>query len=330
MTDLRDEVEDLAICDRSDRMRLRITGPDRARFLHNLTTNNVLTLQPGQGLETFVTSPQGKTLGYVTLHAGEQEILLRSDPGALEPLRPHFEKYGVFDDVSWSDLTADTFELHLFGRALPALMERLAVAELPEAEFRHRSATIGDQPVQIIRENPTGHPGVSVLGPNEGRFEVESTLNAVGAGLGLSGIDPSRFDVLRIEAGTPVFGRDITPANLPQEIDRNDRAICFTKGCYLGQEPVARIDALGHVNKLLRGLQFGPGPVPPAGTELMADRKVVGTVTSSGFSGRLGTPIGLGFVRRTHGGFGQVLRVGGGSAEITATVVPFPWQAGAI
>lgn len=314
-----------ALVDRSNRLRLRVNGPDRAKFLHNLTTNNVLALQPGQGAETFVTSHQGRTLGYATLHAGEQDILLRSDPAALDELKPHFEKYGIFDDVSWVDDTDNTFELHLFGRAAAEILARLGADDLPEVDHHHRFASIDGVPIQVIRESPTGDPGWSLVGPRDGLGSIESLLGRVGTEL--VRIEPDRFDVLRIEAGTPVFGQDVTSANLPQEIDRDDRAISFQKGCYLGQEPVARIDALGHVNKLLRGLQFGPGPVPPLGTSLVADGKVVGTVTSSGYSERLGVPVGLGLVRRSHSEPGQVIPLGGDESR-AATVVSLPMRSG--
>jgi folate-binding protein YgfZ len=104
----------------------------------------------------------------------------------------------------------------------------------------------------------------------------------------------------RIEAGTPLFGQDITEKNLPQEVARDALAISFTKGCYLGQETVARIDALGHVNQTLCGLRFAGPDSPPPGTELTIDDKVVAHVTSAAFSPRLGGPLALGYVRRGH------------------------------
>src|SRR5436309_10778558 len=99
------------LIDRSDRVRLDISGPDRAKFLHNLMTNEVKRLAAGRGCEAFVTSPQGKTMAYVILHAAEDRILVRCDPGGMERALPHFRKYGVFDDVAIDDRTAETFEL---------------------------------------------------------------------------------------------------------------------------------------------------------------------------------------------------------------------------
>src|SRR5262249_26957999 len=110
-------------------------------------------------------------------------------------------------------------------------------------------------------------------------------------------LDPAAFESLRIAAGTPVFGKDVGPDNLPQEVGRDARAISFVKGCYLGQETVARIDALGHVNKILTSLRFESDRVPPSGTAMEAEGKVIGSVTSSAPSPADGKPIGLGYVR---------------------------------
>ena len=105
------------------------------------------------------------------------------------------------------------------------------------------------------------------------------------------------FEKARIEADTPLYGRDIGEDNLPQEVGRNAQAISFSKGCYLGQETVARIASLGHVNQLLAGVRFDGHTVPPAGTELTADGKAVGRVTSAALSPKLGCPLALAYLR---------------------------------
>ena len=123
--------------------------------------------------------------------------------------------------------------------------------------------------------------------------------------------------MLRIEAGTPVFGREVTERNLPQEVGRDDRAINFVKGCYLGQETVARIDALGHVNQLLRGLRLEPtSTAPPPGSVVEIDGNRVGFVTSSAVSPGWNAPVALALIRATHARAG------------TAVIVKQPDQAG--
>jgi folate-binding protein YgfZ len=131
------------------------------------------------------------------------------------------------------------------------------------------------------------------------------------------------FDTVRIEAGWPLYGRDITEANLPQEVDRDAQVISFKKGCYLGQETVARIDALGHVNRKLRGLKFAGEVTPDAGTPLTIGDKNVGEVTSAVISPTLGAPLALGYVRRGHNEIGTRLNSPFGEVEVVALPVGY-------
>ncbi|MDR3635958.1 MAG: glycine cleavage T C-terminal barrel domain-containing protein [Isosphaeraceae bacterium] len=307
--------QSVGLIDRSDCVRLDVTGPDRAKFLHNLTTNEVKRLADGAGHEAFVTSPQGKTLGYVTLLACTDRILLRTDPGGLEFVLPHLRKYGVFDDVALDDVSGLTFELHLAGPRAEELVTRCGGA-VPPTELGHITMTIAGCPVRIIRESPTGRPGVSLIGDRADLDSVLAPLRTQGETVGLVALDALTFDALRIEAGTPVFGRDLAADNLPQEMNRDARAINFVKGCYLGQETVARLDALGHVNKLLRGLRCTGPEVPPAGTVLEAGGKIVGVITSAAFSPGWNAPVALAIVRTTHAQPGTEVQIGGQPAVV--------------
>jgi len=133
--------------------------------------------------------------------------------------------------------------------------------------------------------------------------------------------------VLRIEAGTPVYGKEITEKNLPQEIGRDDRAISFVKGCYLGQETVARLDALGHVNQLLKGLVFEAGsPCPEPGSPVEDAAKRVGAITSSAFSPVRDAPIALAIIRTSHIAplTGVQVALSDGEAKVAAIVSDLP------
>jgi folate-binding protein YgfZ len=294
------------LVDRSERARLWITGPDRARFLHNLCTQDVLGLPAGSGCEAFLTNLQGRTLAYVTVHALDDALLVRTDGGGLDPVMPHLRQYGIFDDVTLDDRTPATSEWHLAGPgaeaalsglepqpdSLPSLgIGRLAVDADPVLEIRddpygrHAGLSIEaaiHQHVLVIRESPFGREGWTVIesvGPGSHWAERLSCLDP--APIRLSSLDPG-LEGLRILAGTPKNGQDVTSANLPQEIDRNAVAINFTKGCYLGQETVARLDALGHVNKLLRRLSIEGAALPPPGALVRSGEREVGTITSVG------------------------------------------------
>ncbi len=314
----------VVLFDRSRRVRLEVTGPDRARFLHNLTTNDVKRLAVLQGQEAFVTSLQGKTLGFVTLLACEDRIMLRSDPGALEALGPHLRKYGVFDDVAIDDVSALTFEFHLAGSNAEELLRRLGAA-LPEAkDLDHNTARIGDVTVRIVRETPTGRLGLTLIGAADFAQSVAGQIHAAGSGLGLVDGDEATFETARIEAGTPCSGQDVTVENLPQEVGRDARAINFVKGCYLGQETVARIDALGHVNKHLKVLKLPPGTVATPGASIEAAGKSVGTITSAAESPGWSCPVALGYLRTSHAAEGTEVEVRQGDATLKAIVADAP------
>jgi folate-binding protein YgfZ len=272
-------------------------------------------------------------MAYVILHVSADRILVRSDPGGMELALPHFHKYGVFDDVAIDDRTPSTFELHLAGAGAAELVRRAGSRVPEEVEFAHLTAELGGCEVGIIRESPAGLPGLTLIGDRGSARAVAETLRAHGLALGLTELDPSTFEALRIEAGRPVFGQDITEKNLPQEIGRDDRAISFVKGCYLGQETVARIDAVGHVNQILKGLWLEPHAACPApGSTLEADGKRVGVVTSATVVPWRGRPLALALIRTSHARAGTMVRVEAaedGSEPVVATVseLPFPQPA---
>ncbi len=294
--------------DQSSRVRLEIGGPDRAKFLHNLTTNDVKRLAEGFGQESFVTSPQGKTLAYISLLATDRAILLRTDPGAADSFVPHLQKYGVFDDVSIDDVSPQTFEYHLVGPGLDHLVAALDVdLEAMVKPLRHVEVNLAGHPVRLIRESPLGESGWTWVGPIEGSKAVLDQFTAWKVAIG----EPATFEALRIEAGTPVSGIDVQSGNLPQEVGRDARAINFVKGCYLGQETVARLDALGHVNRILRGGWIeGTSVIPPVGTPLIGDDgKTVGSITSAAFSANHNAPVFLGYVRVAQANSGTRLSI---------------------
>jgi folate-binding protein YgfZ len=293
--------------ERTDRERLVISGPDRAKFLHNLCTNDIKALGAGQGCEAFVTNLQGKTLAYVSVHALDDRLLIRSDPHGLEAAIPHFRKYGVFDEVEIENTALSTCEFHVVG-----LLEPPGTRDGDHAPLAFAGAA-----ALTIRESPFGTAGVTLIAPRDARDAVIEALEQSGA----PSIDRDTVETLRIAAGTPVFGLDVTDANLPQEIDRDRQAISFTKGCYLGQETVARLDALGHVNKILRRIESIDGEPPAPGQAVSVNGVEAGTITSSAQSEKLHRKAALAVLRVKAAPVGSTVSWTGGQG-IVANLAP--------
>ncbi len=320
----------VAVLDGSARTRIEAAGPDRAKVLHNLTTNDVKRLAAGRGVEAFLTSGQGRTLALLTIHAEADRLLVRADPGSAAAILGHVGKYGLFDDATFEEITAGTAEWHACGPEVGPLADRLGLT-LPAGDLSIAAATIAGLPVRLIVESPSGRPGLSVISAAADADAVGAAIRRGVADLGGEALDAEAWEALRIEAGTPVFGRDVTAANLPQEIGRDARAISFVKGCYLGQETVARLDALGHVNKILFGAVVEPGRTPPApGTSIQAEGKDVGVVTSSAESPGWSRGVVLGIAKVTHVAPGSTLVAATADGPVTLVVRRWPMISGAV
>lgn len=307
----------VGLADWGDRNQLELTGADRAIFLHNLSTNDFKSLAAGQGREAFVTNPQGKILGHVLAFIGDESLVLEMPTGQSEPLAAHFDRYIIREDVVVHDRSQEWTEWLLSGPQSPELLRKLTGEEPPTKPLAHAKAAIAGRDVWLRRAELLGAAGYLVACR---RAEGEEVSAAIVAG-GAVPCGAEVVDACRIEAGFPLYGRDITNDNLPQEVDRNPLAISFQKGCYIGQETIARIDALGHVNKLLTGVKFAGETVPPVGEELLADGKTVGHVTSACLSPALGAPLALAYVRRAQHAPGSQLESASGPAEVVSLPV---------
>jgi tRNA-modifying protein YgfZ len=293
------------------RTLLEIRGCDRVSFLHAFCTNNIKALAVGQGCEAFITSPQGKTLGYVLVFCESDRLLLDTSPGQAAVLIAHFERYVLTEDVQFVERTAESALLLVAGRNSDAVLRSALRAEPPAEMLACGAATIDGVTVQLARV-PYANSGYFLRHPSAETARLQSALQSAGAAL----CGQDALEAARLEAGFPLFGIDITEENLPQEVGRDAQAISFTKGCYLGQETVARIDALGHVNRKLVGLKFSGSELPPADMPLLAGNKEVGRVTSSAWSPALNGPLALGYVRTQHARPGSRLESAFGAAEV--------------
>lgn len=257
--------EGAAWLDLSARGRIVARGRDRARFLHNLTSNNVKGMKPGDVCYAFVLTAQGRIIGDLWLVCRDEDFLIDTEPELREKLRAHFLKYKVADQVEFEDVTEATAAIGVEG---------------PGA---------GAGPAGSAAITETGQPGYRIYTTAEGKAEVVAGLEA--AGVKAATTEDAR--VARIENGRPRYGEDIVETSLPQETEQM-QAVSFNKGCYLGQEIVERIRARGHVNRTLRRIELAEVVEP--GTKVEVEGKEA-TVTSSVWSPGLGKAVALAYVR---------------------------------
>lgn len=278
------------------RTLLEVSGRDAAPFLHSFTTADIKKLPVGSGCEAFVTSPQGKTLGHVLIFRGEKSLLLSTTPEQATTLVGHWGRYVISEDVEFRDLTGERATLLLAGPQASEVWAKTSGDSAPPEPLAWRSIALTGLALTIARVEYVAAPSFLLFVPASDVLAVCTQFQSAGAIACSEGV----VDAARIEAGVPLFGRDISADNLPQEIARDAKAISFTKGCYLGQETIARIDALGHVNRQLVGVRFMGKEVPTSGTTLAVGDQEVGHVTSAAWSPKLGAPLAFALVRRAQ------------------------------
>ena len=247
--------------------RLVLGGGDCRSFLHNFCTNDIEGLGDGETCEAFVTDMTGHVLGHVWVTAEAERLWLHALANGVDLLEAHFQKYLITEDVMIEDRTAATSRVVLVGAGAGTAADRIAesVSEACGERFHRASVDwLGDGDVLLWLESDDGS---------------ELLLSALATGVSLG--TPEAFESGRIAALLPVFGRDIDSTHLAQEVDRDCRAISLTKGCYLGQETIARVASRGRVNRVLRGLEFeGPGCPEPGAALYSEDEREVGRVGS--------------------------------------------------
>jgi folate-binding protein YgfZ len=257
-------------------------------------------MQPGDSCEAFITNVQGKTIGHVVIACESERLLLTTVPDQADTLLAHLDRYLITEDVELANESANYRQVLISGSEAAAVLRRVFCIDAPDGQT---SATCQEQPC-IVWRMPFAAADTFAVIVSAGGNEVDQLLVNAGASEG----DDEAIEFRRIEHRFPWFGRDLTDKTLPQEVDRNDEAISFTKGCYLGQETVARIDALGHVNKLL--VRVRADQELAVGDELLVSDKATGIITST--VAGAGHYWGLATIRREHATGGCKLKLKNG------------------
>jgi len=302
--------EGCGFVDRSAAGRLEISGADRHRFLNAYVTCDVKSLGAGEGAYGFFTNPQGKILSDAVVLAHEDRLWIQVAPGREEAMASHLRKYVLADRVEIRGL-ADRLPIALVG---PRSAEALAGAALPgPGDWRHAATSLHGVDVVIERTGRLGAEAYTLWLPAASAEPLTARLRQQP---GVQPVGAEALEIVRAEAGIPLYGRDFGPDNFPQETGAEE-AVSYTKGCYLGQEVVARIHYRGGVQKVLRGLAFAGGAEAATGTPVLFEGREVGRATTVVPSIALGYPIGLAILHRRAAEPGTVVEMeGGGQAEV--------------
>lgn len=289
---------------------LRVYGRDTASFLHNMTTNDIRSLDVDAFCETYVVDVRGKVVGHgFVIRMAEESFLFLGAPGQLEALTAHWERYVITEDVQLECLAS---QMSLWACGGPSVDDWADEVDEVENGQQLLDRMIFDVPVRWIPIRAFGDRIKTVLVMSA---EQGIALKDRAAERKLLSVASETWESLRIEAGFPLYGIDITIANLPQEVRRDAQAINFTKGCYLGQETVARIDAIGHVNWHLVGLKCGNTRWSP-GQELHQGEKTVARIGSQAWVPQLECTLSLAYVRRGSETAGARLQTDEGEVEV--------------
>ena len=309
-----------ASIDRSSRGRIVVSGKDRASYLQGLLTNDIVALTAGSGCYSAYLTPQGRMISDLYVYElGDVILLGLPSAGAKDTVLAKLDQFIFSEDVQLGDVTEAFAQISVVGPAAAQVVAALVnvSAERLAALAEHgclRGAIAGGAAI-VTRVTDTGEPGFDLDIEGARRSALTDGLAAAG----LVQLDADTADVLRVEAGVPVFHRDMDEETIPLEAGIEARAINMNKGCYVGQEVIVRVLHRGHgrVAKKLVGLTIDGDAVPARGTIVKSAEKEIGEVTSAVRSMATGRPIALAYLQRDFVAPGTAVSIDGTAAAVT-------------
>jgi tRNA-modifying protein YgfZ len=305
--------EHAAIIDRSARGRIVVSGADRASYLHGLLTNDIKALKAQQGCYAAYLTAQGRMVSDLFVYELGDVMLLSLPRSTKDLVLQKLDQFVFSEDVQLGDVTEGFAEIGIVGpRSSAALGQVLTGAPVEAlaslAEHGNLRAAFGGDAAIVTRISDPGESGYDVYVDRGRRDALVAALRTVVP----AELDETSAEAIRIEAGIPRFGVDMNEQTIPLEAGIESRAISFDKGCYVGQEMIARIlhRGLGRVVRKLVGLTFDAAEPPSAGALVQADGREIGRVTSSTWSPALDRPIALAYVHRDFATAGTSVSIG--------------------
>ncbi|MBI5197530.1 MAG: aminomethyl transferase family protein [Nitrospirae bacterium] len=333
LQEYRTVCESAGLFDLSHRGKIVIRGRDRVKFLQGLLTQDIPKIAVGGGAYAAMVTLKGKMSGDMRVFVGTEEILLDLEGGQDQPLFETLNKYATLSHVTLENVTEAFGLLSIQGPKSGKILEGWAGGPLNlELEFQHEERELpvaggqtGSSRLKIIRFSRTGEgTGYDLLIPREDLAAVWQTLLAKGEARGLKPAGMAALETFRIEAGVPRFGHDMNEETFPLEANLLN-AISFEKGCYLGQEPVARMHFRGHPNRNLMGILCEGEALSHPGDKIHFEGKEIGWITSAVYSPKLQRTIALGYIRREHQQAGERVLISGGGSETAAHLTTLPF-----
>ncbi len=311
----------VAMVDLSARQVVRVSGPDRLSFLHGMLTQDVEGTPTWGVRYAALLTAKGGLVADVQLLRREEDVLLLVEPGLAPAVVAHLQRYLISEEADVADASAEFGQLALVGPAGYRLAQRLF--GLPGQTPPAAEALLGGIEKHAVLVLPSALllQGVDLLVSTGGLEGVFTTLLDTGSEDGLVPAGWDALEVLRVEGGVPRYGADMDERTLPLEANLQ-RALHYQKGCYIGQEVIARVTFRGHVNRRLVGLFLGEAHPAPH-TELYQGERKVGFVTSVVPSRRFGQQLALGYVHRDALQPGTALQLAGGAGLATVQALPF-------
>lgn len=296
--------------------RIFMRGRDRAALLHRLSTNDIERLKPGAGILTVLTTPIGRIIDLVTVHALEDALLLVTSPDQGPAVFSHLRRNIFFSDQVTLEAAGRAYDqLALYGPQAEQILATLNGSLVELALHGTQPISVAGRDLLAARCKPIGGGGFTLYIPAGGYDTVCAALRDAGA----TELDRDVFDLLRIEQGYGAFGRELSQEYIPLETGLLD-AVSFSKGCYVGQEIIARMESRGRLAKRLCGLRLS---APVATTaKLVVDGKDAGDLTSATQSPRFG-PIALAYVRTAHAEPGTTVMVADTGISGVVAELPF-------
>src|SRR5690242_945377 len=318
----------VGLADLSHRGKLRVTGDDRVKWLQSVISNDILPLQPGQGRYSSFLTHKGKMLTYFRCYMQPDAVMLEDVGEIGDQTYTALRKFLLYGTKAKMDNCRESWGLLLVSGPKAAMAMKTAfgtdVGELKPVNFI--SAAIGGHTALVIRTEETGERDYEILIPSDGLVPAWERLLEAGSPHGITPVGSQAREALRMEAGIAKAGPDLNEEIVPPEANLQEKAFSLSKGCYPGQEVVARMDTYGSVRRHLVGLVVKGSVVPPKGSKLFSGDREVGWVSSAVLSPLLKAPIALGFPLRDFSQAGTALSIDVDGVRHEAAVQALPFR----